>query len=89
MPVSDAACFANQSLQFASDGVTREDTSGTYWPDVSSYEGRFLEMPASGREGRTTEFTVKMCRSNPYTGVDNNIDDLSVKPYVTPRGLVV
>lgn len=89
VPVSDAACFANQSLQFASNGVTREDTSGTYWLDVSSYEGRFLEMPASGREGRTTEFTVKMCRNNPYTGADNNIDDLSVKPYVTPRGLVV
>lgn len=88
-PVPDAACFASQSIEFASDGCTRENTAGTVWAPVSLYEGDLLTVPAGGQEGRTTEFLVKMCRNNPYSGVDDYIDDISARAYVTPRGLVV
>lgn len=89
VPVSDAACFASRSIQFGSSACVRQDTGGTYWVPVSTYEGDYLFCPSGGQEGRTTEFLVKMCRSNPYTGTDSAIDDLSARPYVTPRGLVV
>ena len=89
VPVSDAVCFSGQSLQISSSGVTRENTGGTYWAPVSVYEGDLPFVPAGGQEGRTTEFLIKMCRSNPYTGTDPAIDDLSAQLFVTPRGLVV
>lgn len=88
-PASDAACFASRSIQFASDGVLRQDTAGKYLTPVSVYRGDMLTMPAGGQEARSTEFLVKMCRSNPYTGTDGYIDNLSAKVYATPRGLVV
>lgn len=88
-PVSDAVCFSGQSVEIASDGVTRENTGGTYWAPVSVYEGDLPFVPAGGQEARTTEFLIKMSRSNPYTGTDPAIDDLSAQVFVTPRGLVV
>lgn len=87
VPVSDAACFASRSAQVRYDGATRQDSGGSYYQRVSDYRGEYLLVPASGQESRTSQVFVKMCRTNPYTGTDGYVDDLSAKLYTTPRYL--
>lgn len=88
-PSPDAAVFASQSAQVKYDGVTREDTTGTFWAPASDYTGDYMLVPPAGRESRTTQVIVKACRQDPYSGVDSNVDDISAKLYVTPRYLTV
>ena len=89
VPVSDAACFASRSARVKYDGVMRQDSAGSYYAPMSDYTGDYLLVPPAGRESRTTQVLVKMCRTNPYTGTDGYVDDLSAKLYVTPRYLSI
>jgi hypothetical protein len=86
---SDAAMFASQSLEIRHNGVIREDSGGTTWQQVSSYEGDFLRVPVTGREGRSIRYIVKACRNDPASGPDSGIDDISATLAVTPRYLSV
>ena len=86
VPGIDAAAFGNQSIEVRHDRVQREDSGGTMWTKVSSYEGDYLLVPASGAEARTVRMIVKFLRGD---GIDNGIDDLSARLFVTPRYLTV
>lgn len=85
-PVTDAAVFALRSVEVRHDGVLRQDSAGGFYQRVRC-DGDYLIVPASGKEARPVEVIVKACRVDPYSGADNNIDDLSAKLYVTPRYL--
>lgn len=89
VPAPDAAVFAGQSLELRHDRVLRENSAGTIWSQPSKYEGSYLLVPPSGREGRTVRFIVKPSRGDPDTGTDSAIDDISARLTVTPRGLEV
>jgi hypothetical protein len=89
VPTADAACFASQSLAIYPDRAVREDSGGTLWPPVSKYEGAFARLPSTGREDRTLETIVKLCRNDPATGFDSGIDDLSFQWMQAPRGLTL
>jgi hypothetical protein len=89
VPPADAAVFASQSLEIRHDRVTREDTGGTVWSPISSYEGDYLRVPPAGQEARTARVIIKDSRLDPFTGADTAIDDISAKLFVTPRYLVV
>jgi hypothetical protein len=89
-PTTDAAVFANQSLELRHDRAIREDSTGTYWTPISKVEGKFLRIPPSGREGRTVRIIVKASRGDPRNGgADTGIDDISARLTVTPRILSV
>lgn len=85
--VSDAAVFANQSLEVRHDGVRRESPDGTVWVEPSSYVGDYLRVPPSGPEARTLRTIVKLTRGPVTTGSDSGTDDLSARLFVTPRYL--
>lgn len=82
---SDAAVFASQSARVAHDGVTREDSAGVVWPDVSDYRGDYLQIPPAGAEGRTTRLLVKASRNDPDTMSDPNTDDIGARLSVAER----
>lgn len=86
-PVTDAVVFASRSVEIRHDGVLRQDSAGGFYQRVGRYDGDYLLVPASGKEARPVEVIVKACRFDPYSGADNNIDDISAKLYVQPRGL--
>jgi hypothetical protein len=85
---ADAAAFASQSIEVRHDRVQREDSAGALWTPVSSYEGDYLYVPPAGAEARTLRTLVKMSRADPAE-LDNGIDDISARLFVTPRFLVV
>jgi hypothetical protein len=89
-PTSDAAIFAGQSLSLEHDGATREDSAGSFSSKVSDRRGRYLKVPPSGPEGRSTRLAVLALPNDPYTfGDAPAVYDLSAQLFVTPRGLVV
>lgn len=83
--LTDAACFAGQSIQFASDSTVRSVASGI-WSE-QHLEGDQITIPASGKEARPVEVIVKMSRAPLGVSGDEGIDDLSAKLYVQPRYL--
>lgn len=86
---TDAAVYASQSMEARSDRMIREDSGGTLWQNVSSYEGDYHLVPVAGREGRTTRYIVKLSRGAIGDGIDGGIDDVSARLTFTPRFLVV
>jgi hypothetical protein len=89
VPTKDAAVFASQSLEIRHDRVTREDSAGAIWTEVSDAPGDYLKIPPSGSEARTLRVIVKGSRNDPEWGADSGIDDISARLFVTPRYLVV
>jgi hypothetical protein len=87
--VSDAAVFASKQLEIRNDRVIRQDSTGSVWVAVSSFEGDYLLVPPAGKEARTSRVIVKGCRNDPTTGSDSAIDDISAQLIYTPRYLVV
>jgi hypothetical protein len=79
--VFDAVAFAGQSVQLATDGNVREDSTGTAYGPVSIDSGDLLRIPPSGIEGRTVEFMVKPSRGDFDALPDSAIDDLSVQAW--------
>jgi len=86
---NEAACFANQSIRIAHDGVVREDSAGNVWGNPGKVEGDLLLIPPAGREGRTCQVMVKMSRTPLGAAGDIAADDLSATLYVTPRYLIL
>lgn len=84
--VSDAACYAGQSIQVRHDGVVRSFASGI-WARPSRFDGDYLLVPASGKEARPVEVTCRMSRTTLGSAGDDGVDDISAKLYVQPRGL--
>jgi hypothetical protein len=88
-PAVDAAIFGSQSLQITHEVVEREDSTGTFWNEVSDHPGDYLRVSPAGAEGRSSRVVVKGCSNDPNTMPDSSIDDISARLFVTPRFLVV
>jgi hypothetical protein len=87
----------SKSMQFRSDGIIRQDGTGTVWVPMVG-KGDLLKVPVAGVEQRTQRWIVKLCRgtplgdgglANPNESGDAGIDNLSAKLYYTPRWLMV
>jgi hypothetical protein len=85
-PPADAAMYASKKLSVYHDHVGRQDSSGTAEWKPSDYRGDYLHIPPA-QYGGTARMIVKACRTDPYTGVDSGIDDISAVLSVTPRYL--
>ncbi len=79
VPVTDAVVNASQSAELRTDGMFREDVSGSAFGPVSWVEGDLPRLPVSGLEGRTVEGMVKLSRGDFATLPDTGIDDLSAR----------
>lgn len=85
VPPVDAAVFASRELVVDHAKAEREDSSGTFRNDVSSFVGdRFLLPP-----NVPLRFSAKSCRADPMLGgVDAAIDDMALDVYYSPRGIL-
>lgn len=86
---------ASGHSQIRHDGTFSAVSAATYWPGMAGYEGDFLRVPPAGAEARTTRVIVKLARGKTALGatyvwpltVDDGIDDISARLFVTPRYL--
>ena len=85
VPTSDAAVRASRMLRITHDRAERQDSTGAFYGEVSSYIGdRLLLEP-----GVPLRFLVKACRTDPTKGgADTHIDDIHALLQYTPRGLL-
>lgn len=89
-PTPNAAIFAGQTFTLDHKSATREDSGGSFPSPVAYPNGRFLKVPASGPEGRSTRLVVLPLANDPYTiGDAAAVHDTSAQLFVTPRGLVI
>lgn len=89
VPTTDAAIFANQSLEFRHDATERENPAGTLWTPLIP-EGDHLLIPPAGREARDLRTTVLASRGPRIdSGIvaDPGIDAKTIRLYATPRYL--
>jgi hypothetical protein len=82
--VRDAVLFSGRQAEIRSDGYTRQDSTGTVWGE-KTVDGDYLLLPCAGREGRSTELQLRVCRNDPDTMTDPALDSVSGTVYYTPR----
>ena len=87
VPAPDAVLFASQSAELRTDGMIREDSTGTAYGPVSHVTGDLPRLPPSGLEGRSVELFVKASRGDLDQLPDSGIDDISVQVYSRPSWL--
>lgn len=84
--MQDAVAYKSQSVQLGTDGVFREDSTGTSSGPLTPI-GDLLRIPPSGSEGRTVEVFAKATRSDFETIADAGIDDISGRLFCRPSFL--
>jgi hypothetical protein len=84
----DAVCFASQSLELATQGITRKDSTGAAFGPVSIQTGDIPRMPNRSSAG-VVEFFAKASRGDLQTITDPNIDDISVRVYRRASHLLI
>jgi hypothetical protein len=82
--VGDAALFSGQQAEIRYDGYTRQDAAAATWGE-KTVDGDYLLLPCAGREGRSTELQLRVCRNDPDTMTDPALDSVSGTVYYTPR----
>jgi hypothetical protein len=80
----DAALFSGQQAQIRHDGFIRQDATAATWGE-ETVDGDYLLLPCAGREGRSTELQLRVCRNDPDTSTDPALDSVSGTVYYTPR----
>lgn len=90
-PTDYEVLFAGRQLEIRSDGVQRQDSTGTYYgPPPSAPRGSHFFLPPAGSAGRTTRVAVKADRNNIEAQEDVPIgDSLQAQVIYTPRYLAV
>lgn len=94
VPTADAVMFASQSAQLTTDGIVREDSTGSSYGPVSIRTGDNPRLPVAGLEGRTTEVFIKASRGDLDQLADNHTasqygDDISARVLYRPSWLHV
>jgi len=89
VPTPDAVVNASQSIELRTDGMFREDLSGSAYGPVSWVENDLPRLPVSGIEARTVEVMVKASRGDLDTLPDTGIDDISARVTYRPCWLQV
>lgn len=87
-PTADAAMYASRSAQLTTDGVFRQDTSGTAYGPVN-HIGPYPRIPPSGLESRKVEIYLKGSRGDFDQIPDTGIDDISARPFYRPSWLLI
>ena len=88
-PTPDAAIFASQSAELSTQGLYREDSSGSAYGPISDVTGDLPRLPPAGMDGRTSEVLVKASRGDLDASPDSAIDDISARAYYRPSWLYV
>lgn len=94
VPPADAVMFASQSAQLTTDGIVREDSTGTSYGPVSIRTGDNPRLPVAGLEARTTEVFIKASRGEFDRFPDSHTasqygDDISARIFYRPSWLHV
>lgn len=89
VPGADSVINASQSAEIRTDGVFREDSTGSAFSPASWVEGDLPRLPVAGNEGRVVQVFFKGSRGDLDTLPDTNIDDISSKGYYKPCWLFV
>jgi len=88
-PTPDAVINASQSIQLATNGIAREDSTGVAWGSAGWVQGDLPRLPVAGQEARSIEATFKLSRGDMGTLPDLAIDDASVRGFYRPCWLTV
>jgi hypothetical protein len=72
---SDRACYAEQSIEFRSDGALRMDATGTYAGPPSVYRGSNFYLDPAGSSGRINRIATRMRRSDIAQEQDATVTD--------------
>lgn len=89
VPDPDAVLYAGQSASLRTDGMVRQDSTGTAYGSVSLAVGQIPRMPQSGSEGRPVELMWATSRGDMDQLPDSGLDDISVTPKYRPCYLTV
>lgn len=84
---ADAVAYASQSVELRTDGMFREDSTGTVFGPVSSVVGDLPRLPNTS-EGRTTQLFLKFSRGDFDQQPDSGIDDISARITYRPSYLI-
>jgi hypothetical protein len=83
-------CYSGQSIEFRSDAVYREDSTGAYAGQPPEYTGNWFSLPNAGGPARKARVAALARRNNTQTAADDFIADSTVVQIsYTPRWLVV
>lgn len=90
VPSTDAVLHPGQSAELRTEGMFREEATGTAFGPVSHVVGDLPRIPPSGSEGRTVQFLLKPSRGNFDTLADTDVaDDISARVTYRPSFLFV
>jgi hypothetical protein len=83
-PDLDAVAYAGQSLELRTDGMHREDSTGTAYGPVARVTGDMPRLPVAGIENRPVELLIKSTRGDLDQIPDSGIDDISARATYRP-----
>jgi hypothetical protein len=89
VPTVDAVLYASQSAELHTEGMFREDSTGTAYGPVSHVVGSLPRLPPSGLEGRSVELFVKDSRGDFDQLPDTGIDDSGLQVLYRPSWLQI
>lgn len=89
VPTLDAVLHPSQSAELRTDGMFREDSTGTAYGPVGQVLGDLPRLPPAGLEGRIVEVFLKGSRGDLGVLPDNGIDDISARAFYRPSWLTV
>jgi hypothetical protein len=82
-------CYSGKRIEFRSDGVERQDASGSYYGPPSMVRGGNLYLAPAGDSGRINRIAIRMRRNDIETEPDTNVTDRhTVEVLVTERYLI-
>lgn len=85
----DAVLYASQSAELRTEGMFRENSTGTAYGPVFGVIGDLPRLPPAGLEARTCQVFVKSSRGDFHEVVDDGIDDISTRITYRPSWLIV
>lgn len=85
VPTLDAVLHPSQSAELRTDGMFREDATGTAYGPVSYAEGGVPRLPPTG----TTQILLKGSRGDFDQVPDRGIDDISARVFYRPSWLFI
>jgi hypothetical protein len=84
VPTIDAVLHASQSADLRTEGMEREDPTGSAYGPVTWVTGALPRIPPSGMEGRPVELFLKGTRGDLDQLPDSGIDDISARVHYRP-----
>ena len=86
---TDAVLYASQSAELRTEGMFRENSTGTAYGPVFGVVGDLPRLPPAGLEARTCQVFLKASRGDLDEVVDDGIDNISARITYRPSWLTV